>query len=87
MPRKIIDLHGNVFNILEWELYLEVPSDLDKLLFTRDCVSGESFLLGIKNNTYSAYFYSMPINCYIGYELGYQEHDKSKDIRKVYGKK
>ena len=56
----------------------------DKLIFTRDYASGDSFNLAVKKKTYKAYFYNLSINCYVCYKLELVGYDESKDIRKAY---
>ena len=70
MAKEILDLHGNKFIAKDWKLCLNIPiGKWDKLVFTRDYVSGDSFNLGVKGKTYKAYFYNLSINCYVCYKL------------------
>lgn len=49
MAKEILDLHGNKFIAKDWKLCLNIPiGKWDKLVFTRDYVSGDSFNLGVK---------------------------------------
>ena len=85
MAKEILDLHGNKFIAKDWKLCLSIPiGKCDKLIFTRDYVSGDSFILAVKKKTYKAYFYNLSINCYVCYKLELVGYDESKDIRKAY---
>lgn len=85
MAKEILDLHGNKFIAKNWKLCLDIPiGKWDKLVFTRDYVSGDSFNLGVKGKTYKAYFYNLSMRCYICYGLELAGYDESKDIRKAY---
>lgn len=85
MAKEILDLHGNKFIAKNWKLYLSIPiGKCDKLIFTRDYVSGDSFNLAVKKKTYKSYFYNLSINCYVCYKLELVGYDESKDIRKAY---
>lgn len=47
MAKEILDLHGNKFIAKDWKLCLSIPiGKCDKLIFTRDYVSGDSFNFG-----------------------------------------
>lgn len=49
MAKEIQDLHGNKFIAKDWKLCLSIPiGKCDKLIFTRDYVSGDSFNLAVK---------------------------------------
>lgn len=82
---KIIDLHGNIFTLGNWHLKTQIPIGIyDKLVFTKDTISLESFNLAIKGNKFKAYFYSLSLNLYICFKLTLKGYDESKDIRKAY---
>ena len=49
MAKEILDLHGNKFKVGDYKLSLEIPiGKCDKLIFTRDHISGETFNLFVK---------------------------------------
>lgn len=90
MLKEILDLHGNKFEVLGYKLELKIPIlKWERLLFTRDYISGESFNLGIRGKVYRAYFYNYEMDLYVSYKLKYLGYDESKDIRKsyLYGKR
>ena len=85
MEKEILDLHGNKFKVGDYKLSLEIPiGKCNKLIFTRDPLSGETFNLFVKGKIYKAYFYNLSINCYVCYKLELVGYDESKDIRKAY---
>lgn len=85
MAKEILDLHGNKFKVGDYKLSLEIPiGKCNKLIFTRDHISGEIFNLFVKGKIYKAYFYNPSINCYVCYRLELVGYDESKDIRKAY---
>lgn len=85
MAKEILDLHGNKFKVGDWKLFLNIPiGKSDKLIFTRDYLSGEAFNLEVKGKKYKAYFYNLSMNLYVGYKLELTGYDESKDIRKAY---
>lgn len=85
MAKEILDLHGNKFKVGDYKLSLNISiGKCDKLIFTRDHISGETFNLFVKGKIYKAYFYNLSINCYVCYKLELIGYDESKDIRKAY---
>lgn len=90
MVREIIDLHGNKFKTLGYKVCLEIPIiGKEKLIYTRDLLSGVAFSLFYGKDRYKGYFYNQSINAFICYTLEKIGYEESKDIRKahLYGRK
>ncbi|MEG1416584.1 MAG: hypothetical protein RSC49_08270 [Clostridium sp.] len=89
MKKVIQDLHGNVFNYEEFhinpgnECPIVVHKDEDKI-FTKDLVSGQSFLLARYGSKYGYVFHVGDIWVYG--PLEYVSHNPKNDIRS-YGKR
>lgn len=82
---QIIDLHGNIFTRGDWTLETQIPTGIyDKLIFTKDILSQESFNLAIKDNKFRAYIYLSYLTLYACYKLTLDGYDESNDIRKAY---
>lgn len=93
MAREIIDLHGNIFEVIKgWEFSQKVPTfDNYTYIFTQDIITKLPFILALSNvnNTAYGYFPSKFYGLYIVYPMIKRGYDESKDIRKayLYGKK
>ena len=80
----ITDLQGNIFKAHKrfkfWTLF---PQDLfEKLILTRDRISGEDFILGINpKGKYYFFKYNLSLDMYYSRKLDYVTYDESKDIR------
>lgn len=85
----IKDLHGNIFSVHKWRLYIAIPKDFDKVIFTKDYLTGITFNLAIIDNTYKAFDTIDGKSIYVGFELKLEGYDESLDIRKsyLYGRK
>lgn len=82
----IKDLHGNIFSVKSWRLYIAIPlKDIKAMIYTRDRISDKVFDLAITHE--DKYFAFCPIqeqSLYTGYELTLKGYDESLDIRKAY---
>lgn len=82
---KIIDLHGNIFTLGDWELVYPIPIKyFDKMIATAETQNHKPFILTIKGKDYYAYVYNIIYHSYIRFELKLIGYDESKDIRKDY---
>lgn len=86
---QIKDLHGNIFSVHKWRLYIAIPKKFDKVIFTKDCLTNTSFNLAINGDTYMAFDLIEDQPIYVGYKLKLEGYDESLDIRKshLYGKR
>lgn len=85
----ILDLHGNIFKKEEWRITLAIPlHKIDKLIYTRDLISGQPFDLAVrryhKSLAFRAFFYSEVYGTYIEYKLKLIGYDRKSDIRTKY---
>ena len=84
MGKEILELLGNRFEVIpKWEFWFKVPQEkFERLILTRDRLSGMDFLLG---KTYKGKWYFISYNPYIElyyvYPLKFIEYDESKDMR------
>ena len=81
---KILDLHGNIFTPRRrFKFWVRFPQDLfEKLIFTRDRISGEDFILGMnQKGKYYLFKYNLSLDMYYSRKLDYVTYDESKDIR------
>nr|DAL07257.1 MAG TPA: hypothetical protein [Caudoviricetes sp.] len=88
MPKKpdIIDLHGNLFKKVNYDLVFEVPTgNNQKASLTRDLISDEAFCIFLTNDgDWVGYSYLLHYHCYVRWDLKLIGYDESKDIRKAY---
>lgn len=86
---QIKDLHGNIFSVHNWRLYIAIPSNFDKVIFTKDHLTQIPFNLAILDDKYWAFDIIEDSHIYIGYKLKLEGYDESLDIRKsyLYGRK
>lgn len=83
MRSQIKDLHGNIFKVNNYKLCLEISTEGNhSLIFTRDYVSGETFVLYVGDNKYFGYFYNQSMNLWVRYKLTLTGYDINIDIRK-----
>ena len=90
MVREIIDLHGNKFKASNYRICLEIPIlGKEKLIYTRDLLSGVAFSLFYGKDKYKGYFYNQSTDTFVCYTLEKVGYEESKDIRKahLYGRK
>lgn len=81
---QITDLHGNIFKPRrKFKFWVKVPIDLfEKIIFTRDRISGKEFSLGINpEGKYYLFGYNQSLDMYYSRRLDYVTYDESKDIR------
>lgn len=85
MGTQILDLHGNILkpHSDRFKFWDEVPLEsLQKLIYTRDRISGVGFLLGIDyKGRYYWFNYNLSLKLYYSYRLDKVGYDESKDIR------
>ena len=84
MGKEILELLGNRFEVIpKWKFWFKVKKEkFERLILTRDRLSGMDFLLG---KTYKGKWYFISYNPYIElyyvYPLKFIEYDESKDMR------
>lgn len=80
----ITDIQGNVFKPRKgFKFWIIFPQDLcEKLIFTRDRISGKDFILGVNpKGKYYLFKYNNSLDMYYSRRLDYVTYDESKDIR------
>lgn len=84
--RLVKDLHGNIFSVKDWRLYIAIPLEkFERVIFTKDHLSQIDFNLGITHKgNYYGFDFSLDLNLYIGYKFILEDYDESLDIRKSY---
>ena len=87
----IKDLHGNIFSVKDWRLYIAIPiKDFTTMIYTHDRKTGKVFNLALTHdNKFMAFCSVQDRNLYVGYNLILKGYDESLDIRKsyLYGRK
>lgn len=80
----ISDLQGNIYKPRKrFKFWIIFPQDLfQKLIFTRDRISGKEFILGVDlKGKYYFFKYNLSLDMYYSMKLDYVTYDESKDIR------